>query len=579
MSAKAASNKSSAATEPKHLLLLTGPDRTSAVGRAAVQWAEQLEATGRFDVSLVSVTANGAPALTSLAENDIHAVLAMTGKGLELPDAHAQGLAQFVSKGGGLVALHDTAMLFAAHPTLNDLMGLRIVDRSPSAFPFKVRFTDSAKQAGHPAAVRCDDFDITDTLLAVETDDKDATVFAVSHIDGRDTPVGLSRDAEKGRFTYLACGGDNKALASPHLFRMAERCLRHVCGEKFDKTIGVGIIGYGGAFNMGKIHGEALNQQAGCKTVAVCDIDHARAKQAKADLGDHVSTHTKYTDLLKDDKVDLVIVILPHNLHAEVCIAANRAGKHVVTEKPFCLSIEEADNMIAAANEANTMLSCFHNRRWDGDFQQMLSLVRAGEIGEVYHADAASAGWHQPRNWWRASKPISGGVLYDWGAHYADWLLNFIPRRIESVSGLLHKHVWHNTSNEDFAQVTVRFEGGITATLEQGQLAAVPRSGWRILGTTGGLQNAGPGQPVSLTQHKDGSKRETNLTPWQSNWHSYYQNIANHLVMNEPLIVTPDQARRTIALFELAEKSHAQGGTPLPLPGEEDYKPNYLWPI
>jgi predicted dehydrogenase len=563
---------------PRHILLLTDPERSNPSGQAATQWAHQLEATGRFSVSVVSITGNGAPALANLPDSDFDAVLAMTGGADALPESHAEGLARFVQAGGGLVALHHTAEMLAGHESLGKLMGMQIKDTSPSAFDFKVRFTPDAQQAGHSCAVRCDAFSIHDTLLAIDAGD-DATVFAVAHIDGRDTPVGFTRKADKGTFAYLACGGAPKALDNPNLYRMAERCLRHVCGETFDKTIGVGIIGYGGAFGMGKTHGEALNAQHGCKTVAVCDTDPKRNKHAKTELGDSLSTYTKYQDLLTDDHVDLVVIILPHNLHAEVCIAASKAGKHVVTEKPFSITLDEADAMIAAAEASGTMLSCFHNRRWDGDFQQMLSLVRAGEIGDVYHADAASGGWGMPNNWWRASKPVSGGVLYDWGAHYIDWLLNFIPRRIESVSGVLHKHVWHNTSNEDYALVTIRFEGGASATLEQGQLVAVPRAGWRILGTQGGLTNDGPGGQVTLIQHADGSRREAKLDKWEPNWHSYYQNVANHLIMDEPLIVTADQARRTIGIFELAEKSHAQGGKPLPLPGEDSYKPEYHWPI
>jgi predicted dehydrogenase/type 1 glutamine amidotransferase len=560
------------------VLLLTGPDRHAAYDQAVSRLTKQLEASGRFAVSVVSITGNGAPALANLPDSDFNVVLAMTGKADALPESHAQGLAKFVEAGGGLIVMHRAAELFMQSESLRKLLDVTVGQSSPTAFNFKVRFTPAAKEAGHTVAVRCDDFHIHDTLLAIKPGE-DADVFAVAHIDGRDTPVGLTQKAGKGRVAYLANGGAPKALGNPNLVRMVERSIRHVCGETFDKTIGVGIIGYGGAFGMGKVHGEALNAQRGCKTVAVCDSDPARAKHAKTELGDHIRTYTKYQDLLEDDKVDLVIVILPHNLHAEVCIAASEAGKHVVTEKPFCITLAEADAMIAAAEKAGTMLSCFHNRRWDGDFRQMLSLVKAGEIGDIFHADAASGGWGEPNNWWRASKPVSGGVLYDWGAHYADWLLNFIPKRIESVSGVLHKHVWHNTSNEDYALVNIRFEGGVSATIEQGTLVSIHRAGWRILGTTGGLTNAGPGAPVTLTQHREGIKRESKLDPWQPNWHSYYQNVANHLIMDEPLIVTARQARRTIAIFELAEKSHAQGGKPLPLPGEEDYTPDYAWPI
>jgi len=566
------------ARTPHPILLLTGPGTNRPESAAITRWVDQLEATGRFTVSVVSITSNGAPALANLTDSEFKAVLAITGQNDPLPEAHAQGLAKFVQAGGGLVTLHRAVSTLSSSEALGNLIGVEVTNESPTAFDFKVRFDNQAKEAGHAIAVRCDDFNIHDTMLAIEPD-KDAQTFAVAHIDGRDTPVGLTRKADKGQIACLALGGMPEALDNPHLFRMSERALRHVCGESFDKKIGVGIIGYGGAFGMGKVHGEALNNQLGCKTVAVCDTDPERVKHAKTELGDSIRTYTKYQDLLADDKVDLVIIILPHNIHAEVCIAASEVGKHVVTEKPFCITLDEADAMIAAADKAGTMLSCFHNRRWDGDFRQMLSLIKAGEIGDVFHADAATGGFGMPNNWWRSSKPISGGVLYDWGAHYLDWLLNFIPRRIESVSGILHKNTWHNTSNEDYALVTIRFEGGVSATLEQGQLVAVPRAGWRILGTQGGLSNAHPGGEVTLTKHAHGSRGVATLDKWEPNWHSYYQNVANHLIMDEPLIVTADQARRTIAIFDLAEKSHAQGGTPLPVPGEKDITPDYAWPI
>ncbi len=567
---------------PHQILVLTGPGTNRPQDPAIAQWVQQLEATGRFSVSVVSITSNGAPALANLPTSDFHAVLAITGPCDPLPKAHAQGLAKFVQAGGGLVAIHHAATSLSKNESLSKLLAVQTTSESPCAFDFQVRFTQKAQEAGHTIATRCDAFTIHDTLLAIEPDaqtDKDPDIFAVTHIDGKDTPVGLTRKIDKGHIAFLALGGTPQALENPHLFRMAQRALRHVCGESFNKKIGVGIIGYGGAFGMGKLHAEALNAQHGCKTVAVCDSDPNRAKQAKTELGDSIKTYTKYQDLLADDKVDLVILILPHNLHAEVAIAASNAGKHVVTEKPFCITLDQADAMIAAADKSGTMLSCFHNRRWDGDFQQMLTLIHAGEIGDVFHADAATGGWGMPNNWWRASKPVSGGVLYDWGAHYVDWLLNFIPKPIESVSGILKKQLWHNSSNEDYALVTIRFKGGATATLEQGQLVAAPRAGWRILGTKGALTNTGPDQQVTLIKHSLGSRSEAKLDKWPPNWHSYYQNIANHLIMDEPLIVTANQARRTIAIFDLAEKSNAQGGQPLPLPGEDTYTPDYAWPI
>ncbi|MCG9896154.1 MAG: Gfo/Idh/MocA family oxidoreductase, partial [Fimbriimonadaceae bacterium] len=145
--------------------------------------------------------------------------------------------------------------------------------------------------------------------------------------------------------------------------------------------IRAGVIGYGGAFGMGKAHADQMIA-AGFEFVAACDTDAARVEVAKADFPG-IAGYTDYRDLLKDPNVDLVVVILPHNLHAPVAIEASETGKHVVVEKPMCIDTAEADAMIAAANKAGKMLSVYHNRRWDGFFMTMRDLIEAGEIGSL----------------------------------------------------------------------------------------------------------------------------------------------------------------------------------------------------
>ena len=355
-------------------------------------------------------------------------------------------------------------MLFRSHP--------------PGVFEFRVQFTPAAKASNHPLAARVDDFVINDEHYILEPK-ADFEVFAISHLQGKDHPMGYTRKQGKGTVVYLANGHHPQSLSQRHFLRTLERALRLASGEDLSikSTIHAGILGYGGAFNMGKAHAEQINAQAGMKTVAVCDLDPKRTDQAKTELGAHIQTSNNMEQFITSGDFDMLVVILPHNLHAKACIAASKAGKHVVTEKPFCITIEEADDMIAAARSTNTMLSCYHNRRWDGDFTKLLQIVRAGQIGSVFHIDAASSGYGMPGSWWRASKAISGGILYDWGAHYMDWTLNLMPKRIASVSGNLQKRYWQNSDNEDFAQATVRFEDGTTASLEQGSLAAIGRPG------------------------------------------------------------------------------------------------------
>src|SRR5439155_25219263 len=126
------------------------------------------------------------------------------------------------------------------------------------------------------------------------------------------------------------------------------------------ETIRCGIIGYGGAFNMGKAHAGWMTA-AGLEPVAVSELDPARAAAAKADFP-AIRTYAKVGDMLRDGGVDLVTVITPHNTHAPLALQCLKAGKHVITEKPFCLTVAEATAMIDAAKANGVMLSTFHNR-------------------------------------------------------------------------------------------------------------------------------------------------------------------------------------------------------------------------
>ena len=115
--------------------------------------------------------------------------------------------------------------------------------------------------------------------------------------------------------------------------------------------------------------------------------------------------------------------------------------------------------------------------------------------------------------------------------------------------------------------------------MEQGDLVAVPRAGWHIRGTTGGLTNAGPGSGIRLIRHTSAGRRDASLDlKARPTFHYFYQNLTNHLMMGERLVVTAPQARCVIGVLVLAERPHQQSGRPLALPGEQEYEPDYLIP-
>lgn len=335
-------------------------------------------------------------------------------------------------------------------------------------------------------------------------------------------------------------------------------------GHQLDQ-VRAAIIGYGGAFNMGKAHGDAIIE-AGMTVVAACDADPSRVAAAAKDFPG-IRTYSDYKELLKDPEIDLVIVILPHNLHAPVAIEAAKNGKHVVVEKPMCTSVAEADAMVSAAHAAGTMLSVFHNRRWDGDFQTILEIIQKGTIGDVFHIEACMGGYHGPNNWWRDDKVISGGAMFDWGAHIIDWILHFVPQEVAGVDGYYHKLVWfEKKSNEDHCELVIRFASGPTAQVEISSIAAVGKPRWRILGTRGAIEMASRDK-MKVYGLIDGNVASYEPRMKKSDWHAYYRNIAGHLMRGEDLNVKPEQARRIISVIEAAERSSADKKTALPAYG------------
>jgi len=312
------------------------------------------------------------------------------------------------------------------------------------------------------------------------------------------------------------------------------------------------VVGYGGAFGMGKYHAEMMNA-AGMTTVAACDVDPARMAVAEKDFPG-IRTYTDIDKLLDDPEVDLVVLILPHNMHAPVAVAAANKGKHVIVEKPMCVSVAEADAMIDAAAANNVMLSVFHNRRFDGDFMTIRDLIEKGLIGDVFHIEAMMGGLHPMGNWWRSDKKISGGNMFDWGAHIIDWVLHLAPKPVVGVDGYFQKLRWFEHTNEDHTELTIRFEGGANATVEISNLAAASKDRWRILGTRGAIVMSGWDKiEVSVDHEGYIAKFEPNIQ--KTNQQAYYDNIAAHLMKGEELGVKPEEARRIIAIIEAAEQS------------------------
>jgi len=332
---------------------------------------------------------------------------------------------------------------------------------------------------------------------------------------------------------------------------------------KKPEDIKVGVVGYGGAFNMGRGH---LNEmkRAGMVPTAVAEIDTERLKVAATDFPG-IETYASVADMLKKSDVHLLAIITPHNTHAKLAVQCLSAGRHVVTEKPFAITTAECDAMIAAAKKSKVVLSTYHNRHWDGCVLNAVKIVRRGEIGDVFRVEARMGGYGKPGDWWRTSKSISGGILYDWGVHLLEYSLQILQgQELAEVAGFAHcgfwapKTAWKNDTNEDEGLAIARFRSGACLTLLLSSIDSNPKRGFvEATGTLGTLLV--DWGACEVTTHEDGTAVTRKYrNPDGEGW-KLYQNIADHLVKGEPLIITPEWARRPIHILDLANQSAKKG--------------------
>jgi predicted dehydrogenase len=327
--------------------------------------------------------------------------------------------------------------------------------------------------------------------------------------------------------------------------------------------IRVGVIGYGGAFNMGRGHLKEM-EQAGMTPVAVCEVDAERLKVAEADFPG-IQTYSTVAEMLRKSDVNLVTIITPHNTHAKLALQCLKAGRHVVCEKPLAITTAECDAMIAAARKSGVVLSTYHNRHWDGWILRAVEQIKEKKvIGDIYRVEARMGGRSLPGDWWRTSRTISGGILYDWGVHLLEYGLQLIDSDITEVAGFSKtgywapKTKWKKDTNEDEAEAVVRFRNGSWLTLNITSLDSNAKPGFlEITGTEGSYVMDWSGYTIHKRDGQNYSLEQGAHYP--NAWEKFYGNIADHLTKNAKLVITPEWSRRPIHILDLAAQSAKQG--------------------
>lgn len=470
-------------------------------------------------------------------------------------------LEDHVRAGGGLVAVGAPGSTSGHFHLLSGLLGCRI-QRHTQPMDVRVIVTDHA----HPLARRLGDMVFHDEVSLIEKS-MDSQVFLGAWYEGRVLPMAHSRREGEGRVVVLGPGRTAAAIAHPAWQGLLRRSVRFASGEDFSaQPLRATIIGYGASFNTGRLHAESLARM-GVPTVAVSDRDPKRCAAAKHELGEHIRVGPP-EQILDEVPSEICIICTPHETHARLALKALDCGRHVVIEKPFAVTLAEADEILARSRAMDRLATAFHHRRWDGDYRAIKEAVASGAIGTPFQVECFFGGYGEPRpDWWRTDQKVSGGLFYDYGPHFVDWILDLLGEEVVSVAGHKQKRRWMQVTNEDHIDCDIRLSGGRRAEIQISTLAAAPRSRFRILGTHGALEQvtAEPSEGIRQISIQDGRRIESVLPCRATDGDGFYRNLIDHLQVGEPLAVPPTVARTVTAVLDLAGRSAAQGGVPIPL--------------
>ena len=482
-----------------------------------------------------------------LGSGDPQVVLAATGEPISA--RRASELRSFVRGGGGLVLLAGTLAAWSRSAAIRELAGW--VPSGPGPVAELVLRPDRGPQ-----------WTLRDALFLSEGPPADATVLIRTSWRYTDQVVAYERRFGEGRFVYLGLGTEPSTYQDPNFQKLVGRLLMVAAGRAPGEPVGVGLLGYGA---IAREHATSITFTSGLRLAAICDLSAERREVASHDWP--VQVHGRQEELFENPEVGLVVVGTPPSAHTAPVLAAMRAGKHVVCEKPFALRAKDADRMIDAATAGGLALTVYQSRRWDPDFVAMRDVVRSGGIGQPFYMESFIGGYSHPCDFWHSHEPISGGMIYDWGSHYFDWMLQLFDARVVSVAAQAHKRVWHDVTNADQVSVSLTFDGGAQAMFLQSDIASVRKPKWYVLGTEGAVTGDWADGPVPadfparVRVYRPSGVELLNLPARDE--HGFYRDLADHFAWDEPLAVKPGEARRNVAVMEAATESIRRGGEQL----------------
>lgn len=256
-------------------------------------------------------------------------------------------------------------------------------------------------------------------------------------------------------------------------------------------TLGWGIVGPGGIADREMAPAIAADVNSDLVAVVARDPDKGSAFAAKHGAA---WSGTDYAEMLARDDVDVVLITTPNGLHADQVVAAARAGKHVLCDKPLALSAAEAERAVAACADAGVKLGMNFQSRFHECFEEARRVIQSGDLGRVSHVQIdCSPGTRRPAGW-RTNLDVSGlGSVNNIAVHVYDVLRFLLEQEVTEVSAMFD--VGRAREMEVLPMVLLRFDGGAMAYANGNQSSFRPLNELVVYGDKGRLDGQGLTRP------------------------------------------------------------------------------------
>ncbi|MCA9879880.1 MAG: Gfo/Idh/MocA family oxidoreductase [Thermomicrobiales bacterium] len=359
-----------------------------------------------------------------------------------------------------------------------------------------------------------------------------------------------------------------------------------------ERKVNVGVVGCG----VGVLHLQGLAKDPRVNIVAIAGLDEARC-QDLAQTYNVPRVYREYQELMADPDIEAVTVAVPNILHVPVALAALKANKHVIVEKPLAPTTVEAQQILDAAAKTDRVLGVVFNRRGRHDMQILKAQIEKGALGHIYHARAywmRRSGIPGLGTWFTSKATSGGGPLIDLGIHVIDmaiWALGSPkPVRVSAATyaelGPRGKGQWlggrfpYNPDEpydvEDLATAFIRFENGLTLQVDASWAAYTSHGddfGLSVLGSEGGaeikVQDYAQTGTLRLFGDIEGVPSVTEPKLLETHGHGeIFKGFVTSILTGEPMSPSGQEGLERVRLIEAIYRSAALGRE-VPVDGED----------